>query len=152
MSTDPESRNGFGPYLEGVGPTYRDGDATKTIRYGEIDDIRRALELHGKHVAAFLIEPIQGEAGIVVPPEGYFRQVRELCTQHKVLLICDEIQTVRQCLLSKIPIVLTLWIRLGPLSDRQNVVRGARRHSPGHSSPWKSSLGGRVSCIRCARG
>ena len=108
MSTDPESRNGFGPYLEGVGPTYRDGDATKTIRYGEIDDIRRALELHGEHVAAFLIEPIQGEAGIVVPPEGYFRQVRELCTKHNVLLICDEIQTVRQTFTFQITIVLSL--------------------------------------------
>ncbi|KAI0290055.1 ornithine-oxo-acid aminotransferase [Russula brevipes] len=93
MSTDPESRGGFGPYLEGVGPTYRDGDAVHTIRYGEIEDIRRALELHGKHVAAFLVEPIQGEAGIVLPPAGYFRQVRELCSQHNVLLICDEIQT-----------------------------------------------------------
>ena len=96
MSTDPESRNGFGPYLAGVGPTYHDGDAIHTIRYGEIEDIRRALELHGKEVAAFLIEPIQGEAGIVVPPSGYLPQVRELCTQHNVLLICDEIQTVRQ--------------------------------------------------------
>ncbi|KAI9435792.1 ornithine-oxo-acid aminotransferase [Lactarius indigo] len=93
MSTDPESRNGFGPYLAGVGPTYNDGDAIHTIRYGEIEDIRRALELHGKDVAAFLIEPIQGEAGIVVPPQGYLRQVRALCTQHNVLLICDEIQT-----------------------------------------------------------
>lgn len=109
MSTDPESRNGFGPYLEGVGPTYRDGDAIKTIRYGEIDDIRRALELHGKHVAAILLEPIQGEAGIVVPPEGYLRQVRELCTQHNVLLICDEIQTVRQYLPTfQIMIVLSM--------------------------------------------
>ncbi|KAI0000781.1 pyridoxal phosphate-dependent transferase [Russula compacta] len=93
MSTDPDSRNGFGPYLDCVGPTYRDGDAIRTIRYGEIEDVRRALELHGKDVAAFLIEPIQGEAGIVVPPVGYFRQVRELCSQHNVLLICDEIQT-----------------------------------------------------------
>jgi len=93
MSTDPESRNGFGPYLEGVGPNFRDGDAIRTIRYGEIEEIRRALELHGKDVAAVLLEPIQGEAGIVVPPTGYFRQVRELCTQHNVLLICDEIQT-----------------------------------------------------------
>jgi acetylornithine/succinyldiaminopimelate/putrescine aminotransferase len=95
MSTDPESRNGFGPYLEGVGPNFRDGDAIRTIRYGEIEDIKRALELHGKDVAAVLLEPIQGEAGIVVPPIGYFGQVRELCTQHNVLLICDEIQTVR---------------------------------------------------------
>ncbi len=95
MSTDPESRSGFGPYLEGVGPNFRDGDAIHTIRYGEIEDIRRALELHGKDTAAILLEPIQGEAGIVVPPMGYFRQVRELCSQHNVLLICDEIQTVR---------------------------------------------------------
>jgi len=51
------------------------------------------LELHGTNVAAFLIEPIQGEAGIVVPPEGYLTQVRKLCTKHNVLLICDEIQT-----------------------------------------------------------
>ncbi|KAI9465115.1 ornithine-oxo-acid aminotransferase [Russula earlei] len=93
MSTEPESRNGFGPYLEGVGPTYRDGGSFHTIRYGEIEDIRRALELHGKDVAAFLIEPIQGEAGIVIPPLGYLRQVRELCSKHNVLLICDEIQT-----------------------------------------------------------
>jgi ornithine--oxo-acid transaminase len=100
MSTDSESRDGFGPYLEGVGPTYRDGDVVHTIRYGEIEDIRRALELHGKHVAAFLVEPIQGEAGIVVPPAGYFRQVRELCSQHNVLLICDEIQTVRAQLIT----------------------------------------------------
>ena len=95
MSTDPESRDGFGPYLEGVGPDFRDGDSIHTIRYGEIEDIRRALELHSKDVAAILLEPIQGEAGIVVPPMGYFRQVRELCTHHNVLLICDEIQTVR---------------------------------------------------------
>ncbi|KAI0252214.1 pyridoxal phosphate-dependent transferase [Lactifluus subvellereus] len=94
MSTDPESRSGFGPYLAGVGPTYRDGDTIHTIRHGEIDDIHRALEQHGKDVAAFLIEPIQGEEGIVVPPTGYLRQVRELCSQHNVLLICDEIQTV----------------------------------------------------------
>ncbi|OCH92563.1 ornithine aminotransferase [Obba rivulosa] len=93
MSTDPESRDGFGPYLSGVGPTFEDGGELRTIRYGVIEDFERALELHGKNTAAFLIEPIQGEAGIVVPPEGYLAQVRELCTQHNVLLICDEIQT-----------------------------------------------------------
>ncbi|KZV63516.1 ornithine-oxo-acid aminotransferase [Peniophora sp. CONT] len=93
MSTDPESRTGFGPYLENVGPTFKDGEQTRTIRYGVIEDLRRAFELYGKDIAAFLIEPIQGEAGIVVPPEGYLKQVRELCTEHNVLLICDEIQT-----------------------------------------------------------
>ncbi|KAA1474115.1 ornithine-oxo-acid aminotransferase [Dentipellis sp. KUC8613] len=93
MSTDPESRGGFGPYLQGVGPTFRDGDAVRTIRYGVIEDLERAFELHGKNTAAFLVEPIQGEAGIVVPPEGYLSKVRELCIKHNVLLICDEIQT-----------------------------------------------------------
>lgn len=65
MSTDPDSRGGFGPYLEGVGPTFLDNGNVRTIRYGVIEDLERALELHGKHVAAFLVEPIQGEAGCV---------------------------------------------------------------------------------------
>ncbi|KAL5525277.1 CAR2 [Sanghuangporus sanghuang] len=93
MSTDPESRRGFGPYLEGVGPTYLDNGEIKYIRYGEISDLERALELYGKNVAAFLVEPIQGEAGIVVPPQGYLAKCHELCKKHNVLLICDEIQT-----------------------------------------------------------
>ncbi|TDL26841.1 ornithine-oxo-acid aminotransferase [Rickenella mellea] len=93
MSTDPDSRRDFGPYLEGVGPTYSDDGELKYIRYGEISDLERALELHGENVAAFLVEPIQGEAGIVVPPEGYLAQVQALCKKHNVLFICDEIQT-----------------------------------------------------------
>ncbi|GAW06750.1 ornithine aminotransferase [Lentinula edodes] len=93
MSTDPESRTGFGPYLEGVGPTFVDGSQERTIRYGIVEDLERALELHGKYVAAFLIEPIQGEAGIVVPELGYLAQVHAVCKKHNVLLICDEIQT-----------------------------------------------------------
>ncbi|KAF9463503.1 ornithine-oxo-acid aminotransferase [Collybia nuda] len=93
MSTDPDSRVGFGPYLQGVGPTFVDGDKTRTIRYGVLEDLERALELNGKNVAAFLIEPIQGEAGIVVPEDGYLSKVHALCKKHKVLLICDEIQT-----------------------------------------------------------
>ncbi|PFH50211.1 hypothetical protein AMATHDRAFT_48114 [Amanita thiersii Skay4041] len=93
MSTDPDSRSEFGPFLAGVGPTYVDGDEVKTIRYGVLDDLKRALELYGDRVAAFLIEPIQGEAGIVVPEDGYLSNVHELCKKHNVLLICDEIQT-----------------------------------------------------------
>ncbi|PBK85660.1 ornithine aminotransferase [Armillaria gallica] len=93
MSTDPDSRTGFGPYLKGVGPTYLDGSQLNTIRYGVVEDLERALELHGKNVAAFLVEPIQGEAGIVVPEEGYLSRVHALCKKHNVLLICDEIQT-----------------------------------------------------------
>ena len=115
MSTDPDSRVGFGPYLPGVGPTFFDADSNeRLIRYGVIEDLERALEIHGSDTAAFLVEPIQGEAGygsashtlifvlltltpfrIVVPPAGYLQKVRELCTKHNVLLICDEIQTVR---------------------------------------------------------
>ncbi|KIM19517.1 hypothetical protein M408DRAFT_334371 [Serendipita vermifera MAFF 305830] len=94
MSTDPESRTGFGPFLEGVGPTYVDADgATKTIRYNSIPDLRDALQVHGRNTAAFLVEPIQGEAGIVVPDDGYLREVAALCREHNVLLIVDEIQT-----------------------------------------------------------
>jgi len=112
MSTDPESRSAFGPFLEGVGPTYTDGEEVKTIRFGVIEDLERALELYGDRTAAFLVEPIQGEAGcvifnsrsfvaaddlllrVVVPEDGYLAKVRDLCKKHNVLLICDEIQTV----------------------------------------------------------
>ncbi|KAG5637706.1 ornithine aminotransferase [Sphagnurus paluster] len=93
MSTDPDSRIGFGPYLEGVGPTFVDNGETRTIRFGNFEDLERALELYGKNVAAFLVEPIQGEAGIVVPEDGYLTKVHALCKKHNVLLICDEIQT-----------------------------------------------------------
>ena len=65
MSTDPESRTGFGPYLPLVGPTYDDNGKQRTIRFGEISDIENDFKLHGKNIAAFLIEPIQGEAGYV---------------------------------------------------------------------------------------
>ncbi|KOS15098.1 ornithine aminotransferase [Malassezia pachydermatis] len=89
MSTDPDSRNGFGPMLDRVGP--RVGDVT--IRYNHIEDIKAALEKYGNETAAVLLEPIQGEAGIIVPDDNYFPQVAELCKKHNVLLICDEIQT-----------------------------------------------------------
>jgi len=93
MSTDPDSRTGFGPYLQGVGPTFVDGKETRMIQFGNAEDLEQALELYGKDVAAFLVEPIQGEAGIVVPYEGYLADVHALCKKHNVLLICDEIQT-----------------------------------------------------------
>lgn len=66
MSTDPDSRLGFGPYLEGVGPTYiNKAGERSTIRFGVLEDLERALAIHGENVAAFLVEPIQGEAGYV---------------------------------------------------------------------------------------
>ncbi|BEI83643.1 hypothetical protein CcaverHIS002_0402470 [Cutaneotrichosporon cavernicola] len=89
MSTDEDARNNFGPYLENVGPTVNG----KTIRYNHAEDLEAVLNECGDEVAAFLVEPIQGEAGIFVPDDGYLKRVRELCTKHNVLLICDEIQT-----------------------------------------------------------
>lgn len=91
MSTDPESRDNYGPYLPNVGAVC---PATKkAIRYNNVQDVREALEAHGKNTAAFLVEPIQGEAGIVVPDDNYLREIKDLCEKHNVLLICDEIQT-----------------------------------------------------------
>ncbi|KAG7193541.1 ornithine aminotransferase [Scheffersomyces spartinae] len=93
MSTDPDATTNFGPYLKGVGPQIPGEPEGSVIRYGVIEDIERALSNAGDKIAAILLEPIQGEAGIVVPPPDYLPRVAELCKQHKVLLICDEIQT-----------------------------------------------------------
>lgn len=89
MSTDPESRTGFGPFLDRVGPGVDD----MHIRYDNADDLEKVLDKYGHEVAAFLVEPIQGEAGIVVPSDGYLKRVEQLCRKHNVLFICDEIQT-----------------------------------------------------------
>jgi len=91
MSTDPESRDNYGPYVPGVGPTCP--STGKQIRFNNIPDLEKALEVHGKEAAAFLVEPIQGEAGVVVPDDDYLTKAHELCKKHNVLLICDEIQT-----------------------------------------------------------
>ncbi|OVF08382.1 putative ornithine-oxo-acid transaminase [Clavispora lusitaniae] len=93
MSTDPEATTNFGPYLNGVGPQIPGEPKGTLLRYGVIEDVQKAFANAGDKIAAILLEPIQGEAGIVVPPEGYFSQVQELCKKHNVLLICDEIQT-----------------------------------------------------------
>jgi len=91
MSSDPESRNNYGPYLPNMGSSC---PATgKPIRYNNVDDLREAFKHHGKNTAGFIVEPIQGEAGIVVPDDTYLQEVRALCDEHNVLLICDEIQT-----------------------------------------------------------
>ena len=91
MSTDPESRDNYGPYLPNIGSVCP--STGKPIRYNNVEDVRDVLERHGKNTAAFLVEPIQGEAGIVVPDDSYLREVKALCEKHNVLLICDEIQT-----------------------------------------------------------
>lgn len=91
MSTDPESRDNYGPYLPNIGSVCP--KTKKPIPYNDVSAIREALEAHGDKVAAILVEPIQGEAGIVVPEDSYLKEVRALCDKHNVLLICDEIQT-----------------------------------------------------------
>jgi ornithine--oxo-acid transaminase len=91
MSTDPESRDNYGPYLPNVGSICP--KTKKQILYNDVEAVRTAMEAHGEKVAGFLVEPIQGEAGIVVPDENYLTQIRSLCDEHNVLLICDEIQT-----------------------------------------------------------
>jgi len=83
MSTDPEARSDYGPFLPGF----------KWVPFGDAQALEAVFKECGKKVAAFLAEPIQGEAGVVVPPEGYLTKVRELCTKYNVLFIADEIQT-----------------------------------------------------------
>ncbi len=80
FSTDPGSRRNFGPLTPGF----------EVIPYGDADALEAAID---GDTVAFLVEPIQGEAGIVVPPDGYLRRVREICSAHDVLLVADEIQT-----------------------------------------------------------
>ncbi|ETI28969.1 ornithine aminotransferase [Cladophialophora carrionii CBS 160.54] len=91
MSTDPESRDNYGPYLPGVGSFCP--KTGKLIPYNDVEAVRTAFESHGDKIAGFLVEPIQGEAGIVVPDDNYLYEIRKLCDKHNVLLICDEIQT-----------------------------------------------------------
>jgi ornithine--oxo-acid transaminase len=91
LSVDPESRDNYGPYVPNIGAT--DPTTGKLIRYNNIADLEEVLERHGKNTAAFIVEPIQGEAGVVVPDEDYLPRVAELCKKHNVLFICDEIQT-----------------------------------------------------------
>ena len=80
-STDPSSFKGFGPYMPGF----------EIVDYNNIATLEQAFQ--DKNVAAFMVEPIQGEAGVLLPDEGYLKAVRELCTEYNVLMIADEIQT-----------------------------------------------------------
>jgi len=80
FSTDPDARASFGPYTPGF----------RVVPYGDADALAAAMD---PNVVGVLIEPIQGEAGVVVPPPGYLAAVRELCTSHGALMIADEIQS-----------------------------------------------------------
>ncbi|KAF3064500.1 Ornithine aminotransferase [Daldinia childiae] len=91
LSTDPESKDNYGPYVPNIGAI--SPSTGKPIRYNNVADLEELLETHGRETAAFIVEPIQGEAGVVVPDEDYLSKVQALCKKHNVLLICDEIQT-----------------------------------------------------------
>ncbi|ORX63194.1 ornithine-oxo-acid transaminase [Hesseltinella vesiculosa] len=91
MSTDPDSYAGFGPYLPLVGPT--DPVTGITIRYNSVEDLEKVFAANGENIAGFLVEPIQGEAGIMVPDDGYLKACYDLCKKYNVLFIADEIQT-----------------------------------------------------------
>lgn len=92
LSTDEEdSRKHFGPFLTNT--TAKNPSKGQAIRYGHIEDLEQAFESHGDKIAAVILEPIQGEAGIVVPPKGYLLDVQNLCKKYNSLFICDEIQT-----------------------------------------------------------
>ena len=80
FSTEEQYRDGFGPFTPGF----------KIVPFGDIQALEAAIN---PRTVAFLVEPIQGEAGIIIPPEGYLKKARELCTRHNVVLILDEIQT-----------------------------------------------------------
>ena len=80
FSTDPDARVNYGPYATGF----------TVIPFGDADALEAAIT---PNTVAFLVEPIQGEAGVAVPPEGYLRAVREICTKQNVLFIADEVQT-----------------------------------------------------------
>ena len=80
FSSEAQYRDGFGPFTPGFA----------SVPFGDAAALEAAI---GPNTAAFIVEPVQGEAGIIVPPPGYLRAVREICTRHNVLMIADEVQT-----------------------------------------------------------
>ena len=80
FSSEAQYRDGFGPFAPGF----------SAVPFGNAQALEAAIT---PHTAAFFVEPIQGEAGIIVPPAGYLKAVREICTRHNILMVCDEVQT-----------------------------------------------------------
>lgn len=83
FSNDPDAHNNYGPFTPGF----------VRIPYDDIDALEKVLQEEGDQIAGFLVEPIQGEAGVYVPTEGFLKKAQELCKQHNVLFIADEVQT-----------------------------------------------------------
>lgn len=81
FSSDPTATNNYGPFLPGYEP----------IPYNNLAALEKALQ--DKNVAAFLFEPIQGEAGVIIPDDGYYKGIRQLCDKYNILMVADEIQT-----------------------------------------------------------
>lgn len=82
-SNDPTAYRNFGPYMPGF----------SNVPFNDLGSLEMEFEKDAEHIAAFMLEPIQGEAGVVVPDDGYLSKVKELCKKHNVLLIADEVQT-----------------------------------------------------------
>ncbi len=80
FSTDDNARNNFGPFAPGF----------KVIPFGDAEALEKAIT---KNTAAFMVEPIQGEAGVIIPPKGYLKKVKDICEKNNVILVLDEIQT-----------------------------------------------------------
>ena len=83
FSDDPDSRENFGPFVPGI----------ELVPYNDIDALKGLFEKKGDYIAAYMVEPIQGEAGVIVPDDDYFIKVSELCKEHNILLSMDEVQT-----------------------------------------------------------
>jgi ornithine--oxo-acid transaminase len=80
FSTEEQYKQGFGPFTPGF----------KIVKYGDINEIKSAIN---ENTAGILVEPIQGEAGIIIPPDGYLKEIREICDDNNIAFICDEIQS-----------------------------------------------------------
>lgn len=83
LSSDPDSYSGYGPFTPGL----------VKIPYNDVAALEAILKEHGKNIAGFMLEPIQGEAGVFVPDQGYLKKCYDLCKEHNVLFIADEVQT-----------------------------------------------------------
>ena len=83
MSDDEDSRNGFGPFVPGI----------ELVPYNDVQALEVLFNKKGHRIASFMVEPIQGEAGVIVPSDDYFLKVSKLCKKHNILLAMDEVQT-----------------------------------------------------------